>query len=58
LFSISLCRFGAERLAHQPLERRGVSHRRPELEFGVAAGPDLQQVVVAAIVQFQTGDHL
>jgi hypothetical protein len=30
----------------------------PELELGVARRPQLQQRVVAAIVQFETGDRL
>jgi hypothetical protein len=48
----------AERLANQPLEGGGVSRRRPQLELGVAARPELKQRVLPAIVQFEPGDGL
>jgi hypothetical protein len=35
-----------------------VTRGRPELELRIACSPYLQQVVVAAIVQFQAGDRL
>jgi hypothetical protein len=48
----------AERLANQPLEGGGVPRRRPQLELGVAARPELKQRVLPAIVQFEPGDGL
>src|SRR5215831_10561421 len=48
--------FDAQRLAHQALERRRVPRRGPELQLRVARGPQLQQVVVAAVVQLEAGD--
>ena len=47
-----------QRLAEQPLERRRVAVGRPQLELRVAARPDLQQGVLAAIVQLEPGDGL
>ncbi len=32
--------------------------RRPELELGISGGPDLQQGIIAAIVEFHAGDGL
>ena len=48
----------AERLAGESLEWGGMARRRPELQLRVAGGAELQQVVVAAIVQLETGDGL
>ena len=42
----------------QPLERGGVAAGGPQLELGVACRPQLQQGVVAAIVQLDAGDRL
>jgi hypothetical protein len=42
--------FESERLAEHALEWRGVSCRRPQLQFGVSRGPELEQSVVAAVV--------
>src|SRR5690349_12644512 len=39
----------------ETLERRRVSSRRPQLELRVARSPQLQQVVLAAIVELYTG---
>jgi hypothetical protein len=59
LFNIRLCaHFDPQRLANQPLERRGVALGGPELEFGVARRPHLQQGVIAPVVQLETGDRL
>src|SRR5262249_45898415 len=50
--------FNTQRLAGQPLERRRLPGCRPQFELRVAAGPNLEQVVVAAIVQLETIDRL
>jgi hypothetical protein len=50
--------FDPERLAGQPLERGGVSARRPQLQFCVARRPQLQQIIVSAVVQIEPGDGL
>src|SRR3954470_7917145 len=61
LFSISVgarfqrpADFDSERLSRDALERRGVPRRGPQLELGVARRPQLQQVVVAAVVQLES----
>jgi len=48
----------AKRFAKQPLERLRVAARGPELELRVAAGSNLQQAVLAAIVKVDIGDRL
>jgi hypothetical protein len=48
----------AQRFADQPFERGGMARCRPELKFGVACGPQLQQPVIAAVVQLQAGHRL
>src|SRR5215471_16854767 len=58
LFSISLRRFDTKRLARQPLERRRMPCRGPEFELRVARRSNLQQIVVAAIVQLEAADDL
>jgi hypothetical protein len=45
-------------LADHALERRDVPRRRPHFQLRVAAGSDLQQAVVAAIVQLDGRDGL
>src|SRR6185295_2391381 len=55
---LSAADFDSERLAGQTLERRGMARRRPQFQFRVAGGPQLQQIVVAAIVQLQASDGL
>src|SRR5204863_6312625 len=50
--------FDAERLAYQTLERRRVSRGRPVLELGVHRRPDLQQRIVAPIVDVEARDRL
>ena len=50
--------FDAKRLPGQSFERRVVTSRRPQLQLRVAGGPQLQQIVVAAIVKFEPGDGL
>jgi len=40
------------------LEWRNVSRGRPQLEFGVAGGPQLEQGIFAAVVQLEVGDRL
>src|SRR5262249_53157345 len=44
--------------AREALERRRVAHGGPELQLGVARGAQLQQVVVAAIVELEPRDRL
>jgi hypothetical protein len=39
-----------QRLPEQPLERRRVSSRRPQLELGVSGRPKLEQRVLAAVM--------
>src|SRR5438477_6681681 len=41
--------FDANRLAQQPFEWGGVSHCRPDLEFGVPCRSHLKETIVAAI---------
>jgi hypothetical protein len=48
----------AERLPRQSFEWRGMAGGGPELQLRVARGAQLQQVVVAAIVEFEAGDRL
>jgi hypothetical protein len=50
--------FHSERFADHSLERRGLPVGRPQLQFGVAEGQQLQQHVVAAIVELNPGDRL
>jgi hypothetical protein len=50
--------FEPERLAGHALERRGVPRCGPELQLGVARRAQLQQVVVAAVVDLDAGDAL
>jgi hypothetical protein len=50
--------FEAKRLAGEPFERHQRSRRGPQLELRVAGGPQLQQVVVAAVVELEAGDRL
>src|SRR6478736_8462642 len=45
----------AQRFADQPFERGGMTRGRPELQFRVARRPQLQQPVVATVVQFEAG---
>ena len=44
--------------AEEPLERRRMARGRPQLELGVAGRSDLQQRVVAPIVEFDARDDL
>src|SRR6267378_7573220 len=48
----------SERLTGHSFKRRGMPRGSPELQLGVAGRAQLQQVVVAAIVQIQAGDRL
>src|SRR5262249_37132407 len=48
----------AQGLSSHSLERRGVTRGGPQLELDVARRPQLQQVVVAAVVQFQPHHRL
>src|SRR6266487_405019 len=50
--------FNAQRFAHHPFERRRVPRGRPEFEFDVSRRAQLQQVVVAPIVELQPRDRL
>jgi hypothetical protein len=48
----------AERLPEERLERGGVPHGRPQLELRVAGRADLEQGVLAPIVQIDARDAL
>src|SRR5262245_17330899 len=45
-------------LAGQPLERRRVTRRGPQLELGVARRPQLEEIVVAPVVELEAGNRL
>src|SRR5437899_4252050 len=48
----------AKRLASEPYKWRRMTRRRPEFQFRVARCPQLQQVVIAAVVQVEADDGL
>src|SRR5919197_686158 len=48
----------SERLSGEPLERRGVTHGGPHLQLGVARRANLQQIVVASVVELDGADRL
>jgi len=50
--------FDSKWLAREAFERRRVPRGGPQLQLRVAGRPQLQQVVVAAIVKFEIGDGL
>jgi hypothetical protein len=50
--------FDENRFAHQALEGRAVSGGGPQFELGIARRSDLQQAVVAPIVELDAGDRL
>jgi hypothetical protein len=50
--------FDPERLADEPLERRGVTAGRPELELRIALCPHSQQRIILPIVQLDVTDRL
>jgi len=50
--------FDAQGFSGHPLERRRVPRRGPQFEFDVACRSQLQQVVVAAVVQFESHHRL
>ncbi len=50
--------FYPERLSCETFEWRGVPRGRPELQLGVARRAQLQQIVVAAVVELQAADGL
>jgi hypothetical protein len=59
MFSIDVsAHLDAKRLAGEALERRRVTGGGPELQLGVSRRPQLQQIVVAAVVKLETGDGL
>src|SRR3954470_15981231 len=59
LFSICVAAdFDAERLSCQSFEWRAVSRGGPQLELRIAGRAQLQQVVVAAVVQLEPADRL
>src|SRR3954464_2243809 len=59
LFSICVAAdLDAERLSRQAFEWRGMPRGGPELQLGVAGSAQLQQVVVAPVVQLETCDRL
>src|SRR4051812_48023589 len=59
LFSIGRpAHFDPHRLAEHVLERCGVAGCRPQFQLRVAGRPQLQQRIVAAIVQGDTADGL
>jgi hypothetical protein len=55
---MDVCRFDPQRLARQTLERRRVARGRPQLELRIARRTQLQQIVVAAIMQFEASYDL
>jgi hypothetical protein len=42
-----------QRLADEPHERRRMAVRSPQLQLRIPGGPDLEQRVLAAVVQLQ-----
>src|SRR5262245_47918142 len=59
LFSMGVsAHLDPQRLSHQPLERRRVARGCPQFELRVARRPQLQEIVVAAIVQLDARDRL
>jgi hypothetical protein len=50
--------FHPQRPSDRTLERRSVPRGRPQLEFGVTRRPQLQQGIVAAVVQLEVCDRL
>src|SRR5476649_259382 len=59
LFSICVAAdLDAERLSRQAFEWSGVARGRPELQLRVARRPQLEKIVVAAIVELEAGDGL
>src|SRR3954471_12186372 len=59
LFSICVAAdFDPERLSCESFEWRGVTRRGPELQLRVARRAQLQQIVVAAVVELEAGDRL
>jgi hypothetical protein len=50
--------FESERLSEHPLERRRMPCGRPEFQFGVPRGAELEQSVLSAVVQLDAGDGL
>jgi hypothetical protein len=50
--------FHVQGLAEHPFEGGRVSRRRPELQFRVSGRPQLQQPIVAAVVEFETRHRL
>src|SRR5476649_1238462 len=59
LFSICVAAdFDPERLSCETFEWRGMPRGRPELQLRVARRPQLQEVVVAAVVELEAADRL
>jgi hypothetical protein len=50
--------FYAKRFSEQPLEWLRVTGGGPQLQLGVAAGPNLQQTVLAAVMQIDARHRL
>ena len=50
--------FEPERLAGHAFERGGVARGGPEFQLRIAGGAQLQQVVVAAVVDLEAGNTL
>jgi len=50
--------FHPQRLFDRTLEWRRVPRGRPQLEFGVPRGPQLQQGILAAVVQLEVCNRL
>jgi hypothetical protein len=48
----------ADRLCQRALERRYLTMGGPELQLGVARCAKFDEVLLAAVVQFDTRDHL
>src|SRR6476620_4049730 len=59
LFSICVAAdLDAERLSRQSFEWRAMARGGPQFQLRVAGGAQLQQVVVAAVVELESGDGL
>jgi hypothetical protein len=50
--------FDSERLPEHLLERRGMPCGRPEFQFGIPRGAELEQSVRSPVVQFDASDGL
>src|SRR5713226_8430524 len=59
LFNITCStHFNTERLSQHAFERDGVSRRRPELQLRIARRSELQQPIVATVMELDARDRL